>query len=134
MYLLKFSNLRRASFLSLLLFLVSCAPAAATASKPMGPADFIMNTVMFFLLGLFVYYMLILKPQQDAQLQQKKVEALKKNDKVITSSGIFGRVQSIVDGIVTMEIAPNVKIRVQSSHVLPDPSDEQEQAKKDSTK
>lgn len=134
MYIVKFLNLRRISLLSVMLFLISCAPKAATGPKPMGPADFIMNTVMFFLIGLFIYYMLILKPQQDAQLQQKKVEALKKNDKVVTSGGIFGRVQSIADGIVSIEIAPNVKIRVQSSHVLPDPSEQQESAKKEPTK
>lgn len=134
MYFFRLLNLRRLSLLSLCLFLISCAPAAAGAPKPMGPADFIIKTVMFFLLGLFIYYVLILKPQQDAQLQQKKVAELKKNDKVVTSSGIFGRLQSVVDDVVTIEIAPNVKIRVQASHVLPDTSDQQESAKKDSTK
>ena len=128
MYFLKNNVARwRLSFIPLLLVLASCAKPV-DAAQPMGPADFIINTVMFFLLGLFIYYMLILKPQQEAESQQKEVEGLNKNDKVVTTGGIFGRVQSITDGVVTMEISPNVKIRVLSSHVLPDTT------KKDSDK
>ena len=37
---------------------------------------------------------------------------LKKNDEVMTSGGIYGKVMALTDTVVTMEVAPNVRIRV----------------------
>jgi preprotein translocase subunit YajC len=52
---------------------------------------------------------------------------LKKNDEVITGGGIFGRVVELKDKIVTVEIAPGVRVRVsrpQISEVLSAPAAE----------
>jgi len=64
--------------------------------------------------GLFaVFYFLIIRPQQQKQNEHTKMLAnLKKNDEVITSGGLYGRVQTISDDVVTVEIAPNVRVRV----------------------
>ncbi len=102
----------------------------------MGPHDFIINTVMFFLLGLFIYYMLVLKPQQEQQIEKKKIQSLKKNDRVVTSGGIFGRVVSVAEDAVTIEIAQNVRIRVKPSHVHVESiadTDKKDPASKDKT-
>jgi preprotein translocase subunit YajC len=37
---------------------------------------------------------------------------IKKNDEVMTSGGIYGKVTALTDTIVTLEVAPNVRIRV----------------------
>jgi preprotein translocase subunit YajC len=37
---------------------------------------------------------------------------LKRNDEVMTSGGIYGKVTEIKDQVVTLEVAPNVRIRV----------------------
>jgi preprotein translocase subunit YajC len=37
---------------------------------------------------------------------------LKKNDEVMTSGGIYGKVVALADNVVTLEVAPNVRIRV----------------------
>ena len=37
---------------------------------------------------------------------------LKKNDEVMTSGGIYGKVIYLKDHVVTLEVAPNVRIRV----------------------
>jgi preprotein translocase subunit YajC len=37
---------------------------------------------------------------------------LKKNDEVMTSGGIYGKVVTLADNVVTIEVAPNVRIRV----------------------
>jgi preprotein translocase subunit YajC len=37
---------------------------------------------------------------------------LKKNDEVMTSGGIYGKVMTLADNVVTLEVAPNVRIRV----------------------
>ena len=37
---------------------------------------------------------------------------LKKNDEVMTSGGIYGKVVALKDDEVTLEVAPNVRLRV----------------------
>ena len=37
---------------------------------------------------------------------------LKKNDEVLTAGGMFGKVVAITDTVVTLEVAPNTKVRV----------------------
>ena len=36
---------------------------------------------------------------------------LKKNDEVLTSGGIYGKVIGLTDTVITLEVAPNVRIR-----------------------
>jgi preprotein translocase subunit YajC len=65
-------------------------------------------------IGLFlVFYFLIIRPQQQKQNQHTQMLAnLKKNDEVITSGGLYGRIMALSDDVVTLEIAPNVRVRV----------------------
>lgn len=61
--------------------------------------------------------MLIL-PQQKRQKQLKAmVEALKKGDKVITASGIWGTVTNVGKATVTLQIADTTKIKIQKEHI-----------------
>ena len=64
--------------------------------------------------GLFaVFYFLIIRPQQQKQNDHTAMLAnIKKNDEVITSGGLYGRVIQLADDVITLEIAPNVKVRV----------------------
>ena len=65
-------------------------------------------------IGLFaVFYFLIIRPQQQKQNQHTAMLAnLKKNDEVITSGGLYGRIMNLADDVVTLEIAANVRVRV----------------------
>ncbi|HEX9880516.1 MAG TPA: preprotein translocase subunit YajC, partial [Candidatus Binatia bacterium] len=42
---------------------------------------------------------------------------LKKNDEVITSGGIYGKVVALTDSVITLEVAQNVRIRVSRPQV-----------------
>ena len=60
-----------------------------------------------------VFYFLLIRPQQKkAKEHQRMLGQLKKNDEVMTSGGIYGKVVSLTDAVVTLEVAPNVRIRV----------------------
>ncbi len=71
---------------------------------------------MIFMIIMFVIlYLLLIRPQQKkAKETQKMQDSLKVNDKVITSSGIYGRVVSIKPdkGIVVLEIDDTNKVRI----------------------
>jgi preprotein translocase subunit YajC len=50
------------------------------------------------IIGLWFYLLLIRPQQRQEKLRKAMLSALKKNDRVITSSGIYGTVTSIDDG------------------------------------
>ncbi|MGN6817961.1 MAG: preprotein translocase subunit YajC [Sphingomonas sp.] len=70
-------------------------------------------TYLPFLLLIVGFYFLIMRPQQRrAKDLQNAISALKKNDQVLTSGGILGKVSKTTDVYVELEIAPNVKVQV----------------------
>ena len=65
------------------------------------------------LLVFVVFYMLLIRPQQKkVKEHQALLGQLKKNDEVVTSGGIYGKVVALTDTVVTLEVAPNVRIRI----------------------
>ncbi len=66
------------------------------------------------LLG-FVFYFLMIRPQQRRSRQQQQlIRSIEVGDEVVTGGGIFGRVVDIDDDedIVTLEIADGVEIHI----------------------
>ncbi len=96
------------------LLVFSVVPVSAQPNQPaMSPAEFITSTVWYFLIGLAIYWMLVLKPSQAKQDAQKEfLDNLKKNDEVMISGGIFGRVFGVRPEFITVEIAQNVRVKV----------------------
>ena len=67
-----------------------------------------------------VFYFLLIRPQQLKAKEHKVILAnLKKNDEIITSSGIYGTVVSVseTEDEMTVKVADNVRIRVLKSGV-----------------
>ena len=68
------------------------------------------------LLIFVVFYFLLIRPQQKrAKEHQAKIEAVAKNDEVVTGGGLMGRVTKVADDHVEDELAPNVKVRALKS-------------------
>lgn len=95
--------------------LAQAAPAGAPA-----------NPLVTFLplIGLFVvFYFLMIRPQMKRQKEQRAmIAALAKGDEVVTNGGVAGRIEEVGESFLTVEIAPNVKIKLQKgavSQVLP---------------
>ncbi len=61
-----------------------------------------------------IFYFFLIRPQQKKVKEHKvMVEGLKRGDKVITSGGITGTVERIIDNDkVEVEIAENVKVEI----------------------
>jgi preprotein translocase subunit YajC len=76
-----------------------------------GPSQLI--SFLPLLLVFVIFYFLLIRPQQKRTKEhQQMLSKLKKNDEVMTSGGIYGKVTSLSDSVVTLEVAPNVRIRV----------------------
>lgn len=65
-----------------------------------------------------VFYFLLIRPQQQkAKAQRQMIDNLKRNDEVITAGGLYGKVIELNEKIVTIEIAANVRVRVDRPHI-----------------
>ena len=99
------------------MWMASIAWAQTTGGSGSGSGT-LLSLVPFILIFVIFYFMLIL-PQQKKQKQQKAMmEALKKGDKVITASGIWGTVTNLGKDTVTLQIADNTKIKMQREHIV----------------
>lgn len=89
--------------------ILEAAPQAAPQQGSM------MSSLLFFAVIMGIMYFLMIRPQQKKQKEmQKMLDAMQVNDKVITGSGIYGRVVSMKPdkGIVVLEIDATNKIRI----------------------
>jgi preprotein translocase subunit YajC len=84
---------------------------AQTAPGIGGPGP--MMTIFPFILIFVIMYFMVIRPQQKKTKEHREMlNKLKKNDEVMTSGGIYGKVIDLKDTVVTLEVAPNVRIRV----------------------
>ena len=89
-------------------------PAYAQAAGAAGNMNDILVQVAPFGIVLVIFYFLLLRPQQKrAREQADMLSKVSRNDTVVTTGGIIGKVTKDSDpGELEIEIAPNVKIRV----------------------
>lgn len=96
-------------------FFISDAMAqdAGGAGGDPGMINFVFLIVIF---GIF--YFLLLRPQIKRQKEHKKMNAgLAKNDEVVTSGGIAGRIINVDESFITLQIADDVQVQVQKQAV-----------------
>jgi len=92
---------------------------AAPAAAPGNPLFSFLPLIALFV----IFYFLMIRPQMKRQKEHRNlVSALAKGDEVVSNGGIAGRVEDVGESFLTVEIAPNVKIKLQKgaiSQVLP---------------
>lgn len=74
----------------------------------------------FLMLGgmIVIFYFFFIRPQQKKQKDQKKfIEAIKKGDSVVTMGGIHGKVSSVDDALITLEVDKGSKLVIEKSSV-----------------
>lgn len=100
-----------------LFFLATDALAqAAEAAPAKGPS--LIETLALPIGFLFIMYFLIIRPQQKkAKEQADLMSNLKAGDEVVTSGGIIGKIRSVSDQFITLEVSPNTSIKVLKSNV-----------------
>jgi preprotein translocase subunit YajC len=89
---------------------------SAAAGGAGGSAFFVQ---LFPLLLIFVvFYMFLIRPQQKrAKEHEAKINAVQKNDEVVTAGGLMGKVTKVADDHVEVEIAPNVRVKAVKSTI-----------------
>jgi len=65
-----------------------------------------------------IFYFLLIRPQQKkAKMHKQMLSAVKKGDRVVSSGGLHGVITGVTDDVVTMEIAPKVRVKVSRSSI-----------------
>jgi preprotein translocase subunit YajC len=76
------------------------------------------TTFIPLILMFAIFYFLLIRPQQQKAKKMREILSnLKKDDMVVTTGGIHGKITGLTDTIVTLEIATNVRIKVSRGQI-----------------
>ena len=77
-----------------------------------------MGFILMMTTIFIIFYFLLIRPAQKKQKETKAMIAnLKHGDMVETTGGIQGKVAAITEAVVTIEIAPNVKVKISRAYI-----------------
>ncbi len=99
-----------------MLNLFTSAAYAQTQSATQQPAMWEMIVMPVGFLAIMYFFMI--RPQQKrARDQQAFMTGLKAGDEVVTSGGIIGKIKTVQEGFVSLEVSANTVIKVVKSEV-----------------
>ncbi|PLX88269.1 MAG: preprotein translocase subunit YajC [Desulfuromonas sp.] len=90
---------------------------AGTATAEQGGRPGYEGIIMLVLMFAIFYFLLIRPQQKRAKQHRELVNNLKVGDSVVTAGGIHGKIASVQDTSLTVEIATGVKIKMNRSSV-----------------
>ncbi len=92
-----------------LFVMAAAAPASASGSA-------FMVQMLPLLLIFVVFYFFLIRPQQKrAKEHEARINAVQRNDDVVTAGGLMGKVVKVADDHVEVEIAQGVRVKVVKS-------------------
>jgi len=94
-----------------LILLSGCYPSSQGTTNSSGGFDW---TIILFLVVLFaLMYLLMIRPQRRRQKeQQKMIEELQRGDEIITTSGIYGKIEAIEDNSLIIKLEGGATMRI----------------------
>ncbi|HET9488614.1 MAG TPA: preprotein translocase subunit YajC [Methylomirabilota bacterium] len=97
------------------------ADVAHAASAPpgggAGPAAFVQPLILFGVMFAIFYFLMIRPQQRQRQDRERMLAALKRGDKVVTTSGLYGTITGINEHSVTLRVADQVKLEFERSAI-----------------
>ena len=81
------------------------------------PSPWLQLVPLVLVLGIF-YFIILLPMKKRQQKVQDFLSALKVNDRVITTGGIYGTITKLSDASVQLQVANNVRIEVSRAAVV----------------
>jgi len=106
----------KSKFFVLVSVLLSCEAVlyAAAGQSPQSSLGSFFPLIVIFA----IFYFLLIRPQQKkAKEVQQMLNTLKKDDKVVTTGGLYGVVSNVKGEIVEVKIAEGVKVDIARSAI-----------------
>lgn len=96
-------------------FLISPAFAEAAAGQAAGPG---LMDFAFPIILLVLFYFMLIRPQSKRAKEHREMQsALAKGDEVVTDGGLLGKIISIGDNAITVQIAENIEVKVRRESI-----------------
>jgi preprotein translocase subunit YajC len=88
-------------------------------AAPLGTAGGGMGSSILLLVAILgIFYFLLIRPQQkQAKEHASLLASLKKDDHIVTASGLFGRIWAVKDTTLVVEIAKDIRVEMEKSAV-----------------
>lgn len=80
-------------------------------------SSLLMNFLPIAAIFLVFYFLVIAPANKQRRKTQEMLSSLKKGDRVVTSGGIYGTIQSVEPDVVYLKIAENIRVKVARSAV-----------------
>lgn len=91
-------------------------PLFALGATPDGGSPLLQVVPFVLILGIF-YFIILLPSKKKQQKVQEFLDNLKVNDKIITTSGIYGQITKLGEQSVRVQIADKVQIEVSKAAI-----------------
>ncbi len=91
--------------------------SSAYAQNAAAPQGGLMSFLPLIIIFVIFWFMLIRPQMKRAKQHREMVAALAKGDEVVTNGGLLGKITELDDSFVTLELAENVRIKLQRQAV-----------------
>ena len=93
--------------------------AYAMAAPPGGSGNGGIMSILPLMVGMFaIMYFIVIRPQQKQKKEREAIlAAIKKGDRVVTTSGIHGTVSALDEHTVTLRVSDQVKLTFDRSAI-----------------
>ena len=90
-----------------------------TGTPEVESTGFGMSSMLLFAALIIVFYFFMIRPQQKKQKEIAQMRAaMKTGDRVVTSGGIYGKIKEVNENNFVIEIAENVRVKVDKGSVF----------------
>ena len=97
---------------------VALAQTQAPAAGPQGVGQILGSPIVMMGVIFAIIYFLIMRPQQKKQREhQDLLRNLKKGDRVVTLSGIYGTINALDEKIISLQVDGKVRIKISRQSV-----------------
>ena len=97
------------------------AELAYAASQPpggQGGSTAVLTQLLFFAAIFAIFYFLLIRPQQRQKRERERLLAtVKKGDRVVTTSGLYGTVTGLTETTVTLRVTDQVRLEFERAAV-----------------
>ncbi len=76
------------------------------------------TVLLLWVLIFVIFYVLMIRPQRMQQRKRREMlSSIKRGDRVVTLGGIHATVADIKDDVLTLDLAPNVRVKADRGSV-----------------
>lgn len=90
-----------------------------------------MSSIFMIVALVVVFYFFMIRPQNKERKRMRDfINSLAVGDKVKTASGVYGKIKEIKETQVILEVADNVKIKIDKNYIVAPAEAPEQEAKK----